>query len=182
MDGTLYPLARALLDELSRLLNFTRAGHPDYAVVHPGNTVPQYGCSLAAVRVANIIPAPGNTVRGGLCGNTNIVAVLEMTVDRCYATPPDNSMPTLAVLDSYSRDLADDAAAMRTAAQCFRGTTPPAPLLGAWTPRGPAGGIFGGATLVQVTIDPGCGCGTPDDAWPDVDTLIPPLPGDPRHP
>ena len=141
MDHTVYATAAALRDELSAMLNHTRAGHPGIAMVHPGDIVPMYGCPLAAVRVVNITPDT-RTLRSGVCGTTLHIATLEMVVDRCYTTPDDNAMPTLGVLDSHARDAIDDAAAMRVAAQCFR-TGPPSTLLGPWTSR-VAGGILRG--------------------------------------
>lgn len=178
MDHTVYATAAALRDELSAMLNHTRAGHPGIAMVHPGDIVPMYGCPLAAVRVVNITPDT-RTLRSGVCGTTLHIATLEMVVDRCYTTPDDNAMPTLGVLDSHARDAIDDAAAMRVAAQCFR-TGPPSTLLGPWTSR-VAGGILRGTLTCTVTIDLGCGCGTLPEAWPAIDDQVPPLPGDPRN-
>jgi hypothetical protein len=171
MDNA-YVLARRLLDELSSRLDTTRAGQVEKAVVHPGNMVPQYGCSLAAVRIVNITAAAATTPSPCPPG---WFITFEMTVDRCYRTPDDNSMPPVPVLDSASRDMVDDADAMRAAALCAFERR----QIGTWTPRGPSGGIHGGTMAVTVTSNLHCKC---EVVWPSVDELIAPLPGDPRIP
>lgn len=176
MDIGVYDLAAALLDELTDALALTRAGAPDAAVVHPGDIVPGYygQCSLAAVRVVTIIAETGQPKR-----TPEFQAVYEMTVDRCYPTPENNAMPTLAQLDSLTRDDMEDAGAMRKAAACAWGTR--IRSFGTWTPRGPSGGWHGGAMQVTATgLTLVCGC---DDLTPwggGIDSRIPPLAGDPR--
>lgn len=176
MDVRVYDLASLLLDELTAALAHTRAGPPDLAVVHPGNTVPQYGCAVAAVRVVTILPIPG---KSPTCP-PEYQATYEMSVDRCYMTPADNGMPPLGVLDSAARDALEDAGAMRKAAHCawsagVRRTH------GTWTPRGPQGGIHGGAMQVTAAgLTLACAC--TEDAWgAGIDSRIPMRPEDPRY-
>lgn len=177
MDLRVYDLAAALLDELTAALAFTRGGAPERAVVHPGNQVPQYleSCSLAAVRVVTVLPIAG---KSPTCPGEWQVTY-EMSVDRCYYTPPDNGMPALGVLDSEARDALEDAGAMRKAAACAwpRDTRR---LFGTWTPRGPSGGAHGGAmqvTALGLTLH--CSCDV--DLWGGgIDSRIAPRPGDPR--
>lgn len=184
MDVGVYEAARTLLDELVVRLDSTRAGPVAAAAVHPGDMVPGYGCAvtrsaegLATVRVAAIYPTRVFPVPldGPLKAREAVeyAAQLEMTVDRCYITPDDNSMPTPAELDSLSRDAMDDAAAMRIAAACTFSRA----IAGMWIPRGPAGGIHGGMLSLTVALDIACRC----DVIPDqLDARIAPLPGDPR--
>jgi hypothetical protein len=68
---------------------------------------------------------------------------------------------------------------MRHAAACFHPGIP-TPVIGGYTPRGPEGGIYGGALLVTVLTDYGCGCGTNWATLPGLDDAFDPLPGDPR--
>ncbi len=179
MDLRTYDLAADLLAELVAALAHTRGGAVDQAVVHPGNQVPQYfgKCSTAAVRVVTILPVAG---RSPICV-TEWRVTYEMSVDRCYMTPADNGMPPVAVLDSEARDVLEDAGAMRKAALC---AWPDAVRreVGTWTPRGPAGGAHGGA--MQVTaLGLGLSCRCDDEQWgAGIDSRVPPLPGDPRHP
>lgn len=167
-----YGFARALLDEFTARLAETRAGAPEFAVVHPGNLVPQYGCSVAAVRVVNIAAIP-NPRNASACPTEYYVA-LELSIDRCYRTPDNNGMPPLPVLDSAARDEIEDAEAARAAAVC---AFPNRAQIGLWTPRGPAGGIHGGALAVTFRTDLGCGCGTD---LVGVDSKYPMITGDPR--
>lgn len=172
MDLKVYDLATALLGELTEALAGTRGGQVDQAVVHPGNMVPMYGCSVAAVRVVTIVPM---SVRNPCA--PEFAVTYEMVVDRCYRTPDNNTMPALGVLDSAARDAYEDAAAMRKAALCAWSRNSVYP--GTWTPRGPAGGIHGGAMTVEVRgLTLSCGCDQPWGAG--IDSRIPPLTGDPH--
>lgn len=179
MDLRTYDLASGLLDELTAALSHTRAGAPAVAVVHPGNLVPMYGCNggAAAVRVVTITATPLR--EGAIACGVDWSVTYEMSVDRCYATPDDNGMPALGVLDSAARDELEDAGAMRKAAVCGwpAGTRA---IPGVWTPRGPEGGIHGGAMQVTVSgLTLTCKCDI--DVWGHgIDSRIPMLPGDPR--
>lgn len=186
MDAGVYKIAHDFLDCLVTNLTNTRAGAPCVALVHPGEMAPMYGwckCDdgegMAWVRVVNIFPtvtfpAPANTVvRPNTI--TQFGVVLELGRDLCYRTPQDNSMPAPAVLDSATRDVMDDAAAMRKTAWCCLPSVPRVP--GMWLPRGPAGAIHGGTMQVTVLADVWCGC----DVTPaPLDTITLPVEGDPR--
>lgn len=178
MDIRVYDLAAVLVAEFAAALEHTRAGGPDIAIVHPGDTVPQYGsCGLAAVRVVTIAPTVTPDPR---CAQEWQVTY-ELTMDRCYQTPADNGMPAVPVLDSAVRDLLEDAGAMRKAALCAW-PTGQRRTYGVWTPRGPSGGIHGGAmqvTALGLTLM----CGCDDEKWGEgIDARFPPFDGDPRHP
>lgn len=176
MDLHVYDLAALLAAELSAALEHTRAGQADFVVVHPGDMVPQYGCALAAVRLVTILPVAPKP----RCAPEWQITY-EMSVDRCYPSTENNAMPPVAWLDSAVRDQLEDAGAMRKAALCAW-PNDQGRLYGTWTPRGPAGGIYGGA--MQVTATGVCltrGC--EDGPWGDgIDARIPPFEGDPRHP
>ena len=187
MSGA-YVLAQKLLDELTVRLGETRAGAPCSAMVHPGDMVPAYssvcnnGCEgLAAVRIVSTYPTaafPEQLVTPVKQGCTVEDAVmLEMVVDRCYYTPQDNAQPGNGYLDSAARDAQEDAQAMRLAAAAawekHRRYT-----MGVWAPRGPAGGIHGGTLQVAVQATLSCG---PGGEFPQIDSAVPPVPGDPRH-
>ncbi|MGW6376225.1 hypothetical protein ACWFRB_09200 [Rhodococcus sp. NPDC055112] len=187
MDVGVYQLAATLVGELSAQLEDTRAGAVRFATVHPGDTVPAYGCGCgtgegqAWVRVVGmypsvnfpepyVIPQPGAPIVWAV--------TLEMGVDRCYPSPEQNEMPTPGELDSAARDAMDDAAAMRRAAMCaFDRSVQAVP--GMWEPRGPSGGIHGGVMAVTVLVDVACGC---DSEPPQLDAMVPPVFGDPRFP
>lgn len=183
VDTGVYVAARTLLDRLVLELAGTRAGAVCTAVVHPGNMTPDYGwcgedCDGAAwTRVQMIAPTtafpqilaapvqPGRQVQ--------LAATIELGVDRCYYTPEDNSMPPVGVLDSHTRDALDDAAAMHRAVMCAGlGEV----VVGSWMPRGPMGGIHGGTLPVTVLIDT-CACGS---TMAPIDTVVPPMEGDPQ--
>lgn len=143
MKANAEDLAEQLRDAFAAELVAT--GRPaDTALVHPGNTVPQYGCQIAAVRVVSILAVE---VKSPKCPpEWNVI--YEMSIDRCYPNTENNAMPAAADLEAANRIALDDAGAMRAAAAIAW----PARLRrrpGTWTPRGPAGGIFGGA--MQVT-------------------------------
>lgn len=185
MSMLVYELAARLRDELSAQLDHTRAGAPCMTAVHPGEMTPHYGCEchagegMAWVRVGPMWP----TAQFPLAyeaplpvGPTGWAATLELGVVRCYPGTEDNSMPPLADLDSAARDALDDALAMQRAAACAfeRGTQV---IPGMWEPRGPSGGVHGGTLQITVLVDVACGCG--QDA-PQLDSVVAPLPGDPR--
>lgn len=193
VDQGVYVLASNLLDRLLVEIAETRAGAACFGVVHPGNMTPAYGwCAcdpgegMAWVRVVNMyptasFPAPFNTVRNP-SSQIQTAVVLEMGVDRCYWNTEDNGMPPPAALDSLARDAIDDSAAMLRAVWCF--TPKDADRIpGPWMPRGPLGGIHGGTMTVTVLADVWCGpgaCSAPPTVK--LDEMVPPLPGDPRHP
>lgn len=177
-----YEKGRQLLDELSVRLAETRGGQVEFAAMHPGDQVPMYGCSMAAVRVSAMwptrsfpIPIDGANSRPG--EKLSWVVQYEMVVDRCYGNTEKNEMPALDQLDSLQRDAMDDFRAMQRAAQCAftRGSV----LLGQWLPRGPMGGMHGGTMTVTVAADLHCDC---DVEIPQFDAQHPPLPNDPRFP
>lgn len=174
MDLKVYALASQLLDGFTTALADTRAGAPDIGIIHPGNMVPQYGCPTAAVRVVTILPVQ---LRGpGPC-STEWQITYEMTVDRCYTSTPRNEMPAAGILDSHTRDMLEDAAAMRRAAMCAW-PKHQSRQFGAWTPRGPDGGIYGGAmAVIAMGVALSCDC---DQPWPGIDTRNPMISGDPR--
>ncbi|MBF6298234.1 hypothetical protein IU459_11850 [Nocardia amamiensis] len=184
VDTGVYAAAHTLIERLALELASTRAGAPCVATLHAGNMVPAYGCGcenaegIAWTRVVSTgatvkFPQPlaGPVPRGQV---VQLLAVIELGVDRCYWQTEDNAMPDPpAILDSMARDALDDAAAMRRAALCADlGEV----VLGLWTPRGPQGGIHGGTMTVTVLVDT-CGCGA---EMPPVDSIVPPLAGDPR--
>ncbi|MGY4103429.1 hypothetical protein ACW2Q0_28280 [Nocardia sp. R16R-3T] len=188
VDTGVYMVARALVDRLAVELVETRAGAACIAIVHPGNTVPSYGwcgCDagegMAWSRVVSVAPTerfpiplaspptPGRTAQ--------LVAVIELGVDRCYWSTEDNSMPDPAFLDSMARDVIDDAAAMRAAvAAVLTADDADQVIVGQWLPRGPQGGIHGGTLTVTVCVDT---CG-PGSSMPPLDEVIPMMDGDPR--
>lgn len=177
MDLKVYDLASALLGELTEALAHTRAGQVAQAVVHPGDTVPMYGCELAAVRVAGIAPIP---LRNSGCPK-EFAVTYELVVDRCYRGATDTgAMATLGVLDSAARDAYEDAGAMRKAVLCGTPAGAGSVYPGPWTARGPRGGIHGGAMTVEIRgLTLSCGCA--EGAWgAGIDARIPPLAGDPR--
>ncbi|ORL03398.1 hypothetical protein A6F55_09260 [Prescottella equi] len=187
MDISIYGHAAALRDEFAAQLDNTRAGAPCLVTVHPGDTVPAYGCEcrggegIAWVRLVSTFPTlnyPEPYVNTLPNPALQLAVVLEMGVDRCYPNTDDNSMPTLGQLDSAARDAIDDAAAMHRAAMCAF-TSRERVIPGIWEPRGPAGGIHGGTMSVTVLVDASCGCGTEP---PQLDELTAPLVGDPRFP
>lgn len=177
-----YEFGRRLLDELSVKLADTRAGQVQSTVMHPGDQVVMYGCSMAAVRVVSMwpskvfpMPVDGTSSRPG--EKLSYVVQYEMVVDRCYRNTDKNEMPAIEELDSLQRDAMDDFRAMQRAAQCAftRGSV----LIGQWIPRGPMGGMHGGALTITVAVDLHCGC---DAEILQFDEQHPPLPGDPRFP
>lgn len=143
MRGNVNDLAEQLRDVFAAEL--VTIGRPaDTALVHPGNMVPQYGCQIAAVRVVSVLAVE---VKSPKCPPEWSV-IYEMSIDRCYPNTENNAMPAPADLEEANRGALADAAAMRAAAA----NAWPARLrrrAGTWTPRGPAGGIYGGA--MQVT-------------------------------
>jgi hypothetical protein len=189
MDAGAYKLARTLLDELTAILPDTRAGDVCEAAVHAGDMIPMYGgCSsctdgsvgFAATRVVSIYPTASFPQPVGAPGLQQVygghVVELQAVVDRCYPTPEDNAMPTVAELDSLARDQHDDMAALMRAVQCaFPRSQQVIP--GMCTPRGPSGGVYGVSITVLVAVDLSCGC----DVLPaPIDDQVPRLPGDPR--
>lgn len=177
-----YEIGRKLLDELSIHLATTRAGQVDKTTMHPGDQVPMYGCSMAAVRVSAMwptlsfpLPIDGTAAKPGQ--RLSWAVQYEIVVDRCYRNTEKNEMPDLADLDSLQRDAMDDFRAMMRAAQCAftRGSV----LLGQWLPRGPMGGMHGGSMTVTVAADLWCDCAV---ELPQFDEQHPPLAGDPRFP
>lgn len=189
MDIGVYALAATLRDELAAQLAETRAGAPCFAVVHPGNMAPAYGCEcgtgegMAWVRVASNGPSVEYPQRyaqpiGRSTPPLVETVVLELGIYRCYPNTEDNEMPSLPQLDSAARDALDDAAAMRRAALCaFSADARPIP--GGWQPYGPLGGIHGGIMTVTVLADVHCPCGVDSKQ---LDEVVPPLAGDPRFP
>lgn len=162
-----YLIAGQLLALFETALSDTRGGPPDMAVVHPGELVPDYGCGLATVRVVSAdVAVPARTS----CTVDEHRVVLELRMARCYATPQDNGMPPVAVLDSAVRDTLDDARAMRAAIIEFRALTGLRVTAGVWRPHGPRGGVHGGT--MQVTVQTELGQMTPD--------VVAMMPGDPR--
>ncbi|OZC60027.1 hypothetical protein CH276_18800 [Rhodococcus sp. 06-470-2] len=186
MDIGIYALAARLRDELAAQLDATRAGAPCFAVVHPGNMAPAYGCEcgtgegMAWVRVVDIGTSVNYPQQHGapIGRNDAVVAtlVLELGTYRCYPNTEDNSIPPLAYLDSAARDAIDDAAAMRRAARCAF-TKAEQPIVGNWRPHGPQGGVHGGVMTVTVLADVNCPC---DVEPPQLDEVVAPLEGDPR--
>lgn len=183
VDTGVYSAAARLLAQLDAELGATRAGEPCIAVVHPGNSMPDYGCGcderegIAWTRVVSIAPTIAfPTVHAGLVppsGTVQLAVTIELGVSRCYWTTADNTMPEDAVLDSMARDILDDSAAMYRAAMCADiGER----VVGTWTPRGPMGGIHGGTLPVTVLVDT-CGC---SGLMPPLDEVVPMLDGDPR--
>lgn len=183
VDTGVYVAAGRLLAQLDAELDATRAGAPCITVVHPGNSMPDYGCGcderegIAWTRVVSI--APSTAFPAPLAGivpqgrTVQLAVTVELGVTRCYWTTEDNSMPEPGVLDSMARDVLDDAAAMHRAAMCADiGER----TVGMWTPRGPQGGIHGGTLPVTVLVDT-CGC---SGSMPPLDEIVPMLDGDPR--
>lgn len=186
MDIGIYALAAKLRDELAAQLDATRAGPPCFALVHPGNMAPAYGCGcdtgegMAWVRVASIGSSVNYPQQHGAPTTPRdpIVAtvVLELGVYRCYPLPEErNVMLPIPELDSLARDAIDDAAAMRRAAVC---AFLPAemPILGTWSPY-TSGGVHGGIMTVTVLADVNCPCSVEP---PQLDEVVAPLEGDPR--
>lgn len=162
-----YLIAGQLLALFTEALDGTRGGPPTAAVVHPGELVPDYGCGLATARVVSVeVTTPAQT----RCLVDEQRVTVELRMVRCYATPENNAMPAVGVLDSATRDVLDDARAMRAAVTEFRSVTGLRVTAGPWRPYGPRGGIHGGAMLVNVATELG-------DVTPDV---VPMLTGDPR--
>lgn len=174
-----YRYAADLCGVLADRLALTRAGAVP-TIVHPGNMVPMYGCPLATVRVVSITPGqpPPLNAGGRPCGESRHTVVLEMVVDRCYRTPVDNGKPPDGWLDSYARDILDDAEAMRRAARlAWSNARNLTREIHAWLPRGPEGGIHGGVLQVSVNVVMEC---PPDIAFASIDDTVERLPDDPR--
>jgi hypothetical protein len=185
-DTGVYGAAMQLLEVLVRELANTRAGEPATSTLHAGTLVPDYGQhfdgdreGFCSVRIADIVPtlnfpAPVNKpVRGHEGGSLQVSVVLEMVVTRCYGHPERNDMPPLGQLDSDVRDIVDDAAAMRRAAQLMSREAIP----GAWRPRPQQGGIHGGSMTVTVPVPGYC-----DEGYipGPLDAQFEPVDGDPR--
>lgn len=191
MDAGVYATALRLKDELALALSATRAGAVCAAMVHPGDSVPMYGCAgpnctgSAFVRVASIqpfksFPVPlAEAVSQKECGLIEYGATYELLVDRCYPNTPKNEMPSIGRLDSAARDAIDDAAAMRKAIASAFGPSRIRYVPGPWTPRGASGGIHGGSMTVIVNMKADCGYNA---EWPQLDERTAPLSGDPRFP
>ena len=164
-----YTIAGMLLAQFVAALAETRAGAPAVAVIHPGDMVPGYGCDLVTARITQVVPAPG--MRQPRCETVYAVTV-ELAVTRCYATPKDNAMPAVAVLDSAARDSMEDAAAARAAVAALRELTGLPTQWVSWRPSGPRGGLHSGVCTVTVTTDLGVMA---------IDEMVAPIPGDPRN-
>lgn len=165
-----YLIAGVLLSQFVEALAATRAGVADIAVIHPGDMVPGYGCGLVTARVAQTTAAPG-AKPSPRCGVVTFAVTVELSVVRCYATPPDNGMPPVAVLDSACRDIMEDAAAARVAVARFRELTGLTTQFVSWRPSGPKGGLHSGVCTVTVIADLG---------RISIDEMVAPIPGDPR--
>lgn len=191
VDTGVYVVARHLIDALTIQLAGTRAGAPCVATVQTGTSVPSdtpcqcidddgavVGEGQAWTRVASLamttaFPTPLSrpVPRGQI---PQLMAVIELGVERCYALTDDNSPSGESVIDSAARDALDDAAAMLAA---IRNTELGEDIvIGSWTPRAVLGGVHGGTMTVTVCVDT---C-APGSSMPPLDEVIPMLDGDPR--
>lgn len=158
MYNSEYQAAQDLLDELTSTLVLTKGGQVEFAFIHPGDIIPEYGCSQAAVRVVETTPTvqfPNPLPGPQKCGTYMHAVTLEMSVVRCYDRPPDNGMLSPAQINEQSKVLIDDAAAMRKAATCaWPDRTPHMPLN--WS-QYVHGDVYGGTMRVIVRANLGCG-------------------------
>ncbi|MCF8610062.1 hypothetical protein L5G28_07785 [Gordonia sp. HY285] len=168
MECSPYRLAAMLAAALEANLRDTRGGVPDRLAVYPHVDPAIEFCpdGMAWVGIGSIRPAAGGG-RGSACAISWDVEMV-VGVARCYPTEENNGAPALAAVDSASRDILDDAEAMRRAVRdAFEDEEP---LVSGWQPVPPRGGVHGSKLTVSVRVGMG------DYTEP----RSPMMPGDPR--
>jgi hypothetical protein len=156
-----YQIGRAVLDELTAILPRTRGGAAVKAYMHPGTIAPQYGsCDgatawgiITSIAPTSNFPVPASTPQHCGLGSEYVVA-MTFGVYRCYERPRDNLELPPAQIDSQFRDILDDGRALRAAVTAViygnRGLTA---VVGAWTPVGPAGDVYGSQLSARFRLD-----------------------------
>lgn len=164
LTATEFELASALLTCLEEALE-EHPAPPVHRCVRVGEDVrqdvslTQDECceGLAYVKVNSIVPStnfPNPDETAMYCSPEAWAVDLEMGIFRCE---PQGSLIETATCEEWTavtQAVALDAAAMRRAVVCFRGTLDPGDfaLVRQWLPIGPQGGCTGGAMVVTVSF------------------------------
>lgn len=157
------PLARVLLDSLREVL-VNRTDNPPMhfslrtgeQVAHDMSQTEDLCCEgLAYVKVNRVYPStdfPNEDEEWSSCSPLAWAADLEMGILRCAPTGDVNTMPTDGEWVATTEIVANDAAAMRLAAQDFAARIDPLTdyIVRPWLPFGPQGACTGGVQIVTV--------------------------------
>lgn len=112
-------------------------------------------CGMAFVRLINAYPAatvgqaytqPDN------CG-VGLGLDIEMGILRCFAEGMDpEALPTEEQMLTAASNQYDDLMALRRAVLCCTTMSPKEFILGAYTPAGPLGGVYGGTITLSAVL------------------------------